>query len=747
MNISGWKRQHTIIGHLKAYSWDEQEHLDRTVLRLHMERLLSNIDLYPPGLSSGALLIVRRITSLSPEGLSVSTQVAGASLQEFLGGQVATLYATAARPALEAVPLNASSVLFADVGEMLTCLTRDLLNRQVGERWYWQQVLRDMPRTPDIALPMLWCEQANYVPTVLALLHPTEVLSAITQFTPIAVKQVIGALHERFELPPEMFIALTHRKPGALSNTRVAQDLHRGVVGPVVSAQMVRGVAPWQQWLFSTQMPELAPEAHYLLGLGLALYHAPSFARSTGFATQAVQWLQAVSESQTPDRSLHSSKKADVEMAPLKQDAVDVQSVPSENVREQRHIQIEDSAAYDTLHRQTALLREEERSPAAFAGDNDDMPPTIERKPFPSSTRLDGDSERGPVRSQGTVPAPEQELIQQGRRGPETEVSTELPKSDPVVPPSYPLETVLPVASAAPGETKTRTFLFGESKTFAGDGVTTHLGGVLYLINLLTWLKLPHSWDNDGTFARQMSGWAVVEVLAHGLLGRLHEQYRQDPIWQVLALLDGRKSDHPIMARNMVLAEARAFRLPASWLKPLGEVVLWSAFQKNERLLLFDDVAGFLVADVPLHGHTFFAVAQAEVGAYRDAGLDVSWHIGNLTHAPVMLSERAVLTTFPEEWEKYWLSAYMGEEVWWWLVRMLGFVHHMLAQMLDEPIGDGTQLAELLLCQPGQLVVSRTHVDVYMSIEEIRIAIRRAGLDRNPGWVPDLARIVYLHFE
>src|SRR6266516_1522655 len=161
MNISEWNRQQTIIGHLKARYAGAQEEFNRTVLRLRVERLLSTIDLCPHGLSSGAILIVRRLDSPTAVGLSVSTRAAGVNLQEFLRSQVAALYAAAARPAHSVIPLNASSVLFADPGEMLTCLTRDLLNGQVQERWYWQQVLRNVLRAPGAALPVLSGERAG----------------------------------------------------------------------------------------------------------------------------------------------------------------------------------------------------------------------------------------------------------------------------------------------------------------------------------------------------------------------------------------------------------------------------------------------------------------------------------------------------------------------------------------------------------------------------------------------------------
>ena len=49
--------------------------------------------------------------------------------------------------------------------------------------------------------------------------------------------------------------------------------------------------------------------------------------------------------------------------------------------------------------------------------------------------------------------------------------------------------------------------------------------------------------------------------------------------------------------------------------------------------------------------------------------------------------------------------------------------------------------------QPGQVLVSRTHVDVVLGIDQIDLAARSAGLDQDPGWVPHLGRVVLFHFE
>ena len=56
-------------------------------------------------------------------------------------------------------------------------------------------------------------------------------------------------------------------------------------------------------------------------------------------------------------------------------------------------------------------------------------------------------------------------------------------------------------------------------------------------------------------------------------------------------------------------------------------------------------------------------------------------------------------------------------------------------------------VAQVLLVRRGRVLVTRTHVDVIMPMDGISLPVRRAGLDANPGWRPDLGRIVMFYYE
>jgi hypothetical protein len=48
--------------------------------------------------------------------------------------------------------------------------------------------------------------------------------------------------------------------------------------------------------------------------------------------------------------------------------------------------------------------------------------------------------------------------------------------------------------------------------------------------------------------------------------------------------------------------------------------------------------------------------------------------------------------------------------------------------------------------RPAQVVITRTHVDVFFAIGQADIRIRRHGLDLDPGWAPALGKVIAYHY-
>lgn len=243
--------------------------------------------------------------------------------------------------------------------------------------------------------------------------------------------------------------------------------------------------------------------------------------------------------------------------------------------------------------------------------------------------------------------------------------------------------------------------MFVVLKPVIPEGITTDLGGVLYLINLLIWM----GWSEQAG----LSGWSMLEALARGLLNRDDDD---DPLWMLLARLEGREPGTPLSSAPV----PEQFRLP---LKQVPSV--WVVVEQHERVHILAAEGGYLIADMPRHGRTAATIVQAEMAA---RGLQATWQRGDMVPYDPL----------PDR-----LRAWLGSSAAFHVERMRGYIQHTLEQLLrDDPSS--------VLYKSGRIVVSHTHIDLFMNFEQISIAVRRAGLDGNPGWVPELGYIVLFHF-
>ncbi len=587
-----WNRTQskTTIEHLTVRYHGEAETLNATPLRVRIEQLLDNVDLQPPGLSSGALLIIRKIQGLVPlptTALVRSPQGERAHWIEQVHQQMATLYAMATRPGQQSVPANANAVLFSDAAEMLACLTRDILNGQAWQHWYWQRMLVTVPHFPAPALTMLWSMQAPFLPATLSILRSDEAYTAIALLSHEELQQVIHAVCANFDLPQPSFgiskVSLSESifpSSAGLSSVHMSERLSGSPLAPDIAfgdfqAQNVKEqfiAPPWQRWLADVPQVNLSPEAQYLFGLGLTLYHAPSLAKSASFAQQTASWLQYYK---------HVARNA-------------------------TFIERNTSTSVSSIHTNTGVILSRNEH--------------VETEHTTSSALLPASvSEMSTADVQSVT---EESILA-------TSHTSEEVKHEEVL---YTTESVSTHERTTSSATHvTREFTVAEAKPLPAGGITTQLGGVLYLINLLPLLK---SRIAEDIFAGYTSGWGVIEVLAKGLLGTLYARDTDDAMWEVLTTLDGREDPHK------------------------GQFIT----SKLHKQIIQE--------------------------AYR-----------------------------------------------------------LLIGLLNDPDLDMTQIAELVLCRYGRVMVSRTHVDLFMSMEEIALPVRRAGLDRDPGWMPDLARIVLFHFD
>ena len=72
----------------------------------------------------------------------------------------------------------------------------------------------------------------------------------------------------------------------------------------------------------------------------------------------------------------------------------------------------------------------------------------------------------------------------------------------------------------------------------------------------------------------------------------------------------------------------------------------------------------------------------------------------------------------------------------------------LLASRAGAPVGQGVEaFMARYLARTGRVRLSHERMDVILRAEDIDLDIRRAGLDRDPGWLPWMRRTVHFLFE
>jgi hypothetical protein len=648
----------TMIGCLRLRT--ARQGASRIALRSEAEQWLAAADLRPPGLPTGAVLVVRHLGGLP----LVKSRGGGAPGAQAARARMDQLYRMAARPIRSAVPATAQSVLFADEAEVLVCFTRDLLNQSVGARWYWRyvtvgsgtQLACPARAAPGSQLAAAWSAAPEGLPAALAHLTDAELGAALAALTPREVAGVVHALHRVFALPAAIFAVTVPARADAAPPARPAArpfdpaarsnaHLEHGEDAPLTPPP-----APWERWFATASLRTLPPQARYLAGLSAALYHAPTWARSDAFARRAAAWLAAA--------------LAEWDAGRMASPAPQLPSL-------------------------TPLQRPPPPSPpATTAAPATPLGPPALRAPFQTG---DCCPQCGQQKAPGVLPG-----------------------------------TNAPPAASRPGDTPSAPAAEGDLRQDAasrevmqvdlprtGEGVWTALAGVFYLMHTLPWLALPGQW------AAYLSAWTILDLLARALLPADTDE--DDVVWRLLAAFDQRDPCSPLGAALPDDADfalsAEELALAPAWVQRLAHHEAHEDHEGGGREEEFFVASSCLRGCISHHEGRKGEGAQRVVEG-RSIFVSSSCLRGCIQSAADRMSRNAAR----------------------WLAHRAGFYRLLLQRAL------GNEAPEAMLRVRGQISVSHTHLDLYLPAHAVNLAVRRAGLDANPGWLPDFGYIVLFHF-
>lgn len=253
------------------------------------------------------------------------------------------------------------------------------------------------------------------------------------------------------------------------------------------------------------------------------------------------------------------------------------------------------------------------------------------------------------------------------------------------------------------------------TQTIVAHSIHTKYGGVFYLINLALYLNLYGDFSTPLEPGLELSPWDWIAFVGREFIG---EKFLDDPVWMLLAQLAGREAnDSP--GKDFV--PPTEWRMSTAWLKPFPEKTDWKWTRSRKRLRVIHP-AGFVVLDIARTSADVETQLQRELNAYQPSHV-AKRGVGNVQSSLVIRPSSPIAR---------WLA---------WLVPYL-------RARLQRAMGvEAEELARSVCEHSARVAVTATHVDVMLSLAELPIEIRYAGLDRDPGWVPAAGRFITFHFD
>ncbi len=674
--------------------------------------LLGAADLHAPGLAPTAILCVRRLSARPPRA---PVGPAPPEWERAVRACLEQWARRAARPALGAVPANAEAVLFADRAELLACLARDWLAGDVAGPWWW----RSLFATTDTATVVrAWLAAPEYAPAALAHLAATgEARRFVRALDGAGARELLLRVARVHALPHVESTLDRPRRVGARSAARPDDDVStvlslaparpfpllpagdappKTSPRPSVSPSPPDGdapTAPWQRWVPEAAGVDLRPEQQALLGVGLLLRRAPYVLRGEAFARALARWQDA--EPAPLSEALPHPKEREILSGPgapgeeVSPDPISAPTAPHRPGADPSRASVRDLPA-DTR-----------TGPAGPSPEHPRVAPAPAQRSAPARvTRL---PEPWPALDLPRPALTEPHLAGAAPAGvsadPAAGSATEQP---PASPPSAPAGVValpepwpaLDLSRPVPTETR--------------------LGGLFYLVNLGLFLELYGDFTNPARPGISLPVWDFVTLVGRRLFAA---EPPDDSAWDLLRHLAGRTPD---AAPGAEFEAPEQWRLPAAWLTPFPESGPWSWSAAADRLRVRHP-EGFSLIDVARDETDAARQVEAETRAYGAV-------------APATLRQEVVK-----------VPPAGASALDRWLDWLLPYVRLRLCRALGLAGADG--LAELLLAHRARVVVTETHLDVSFSLDELPLAIRLAGLDRDPGWVPAAGRFIAFQYD
>jgi hypothetical protein len=236
--------------------------------------------------------------------------------------------------------------------------------------------------------------------------------------------------------------------------------------------------------------------------------------------------------------------------------------------------------------------------------------------------------------------------------------------------------------------------------------IETDFGGLLFLLNALLALGLYGDFSRPGHALAGLSPFGLLRLLGRAWFGR---RFIDDPLHGLLVgLAGGRSADTP---RHF---EARSWSVPRTWLSPWSAAGPATIGGHPLRPMLWHE-AGFPLAELDPEDSDAAAMRAA-----RRLGLRRTVRRARHPFLPAPARAR-------------------------WVTCLRLYLEARLARALRS--GGGAEAAAALCRRPARIALEGEALTARFMLHDHPIAIRAAGLDRDPGWIPAARRDVRYAFQ
>lgn len=400
------------------------------------------------------------------------------------------------------VPATANAVLFQDRADMMALFARDVV-AGATTGWWWQALFRETGPATRAGVAALWTRDARHVPAAMQALVQMGVAGRVSAaFPDQAVHRILRAVLAA-HLPPAAPAASPSRQGDQKDAQRPGQGSATGHRRRLAAHDSVATATdPWAGMPFAPQVTtDLPPAARLLVGVCLMLHRAPLLAASPAFIQRVADALAAAGEGPAMTVGERS-------MTPTHEAAM---AKPSAGPA--RHQPIPE--------------------PGARQATGDASPPRAPSMSLPDTVPLHGDP------AGKAAPAP----VLDNTGAAATLAGLHSPNlSDARVVPDAPARPTVPVVQPEIVTTE----------------IHSGLCGVFFLVNALRSGRFLDDVVQQHPDAELASGWAWLELFATALGARALNP--DDPVWQLLARLDGRAAgvtDVPAASISQVAWQVR----------------------------------------------------------------------------------------------------------------------------------------------------------------------------------------------